>query len=175
MQLQARPSLARSRTVGVRCSTAPAVCPRLVQQASVMAAVGSAWQQRKVANPVEDLKQQLKGSVCWMAGAVLPFASAVAQPASQAAATAEIYGAIAKVLDIYLLVLTLRVILTWFRTINWLNEPFATLRQFTDPFLNTFRGILPSFGGIDVSPMIGFFILNFVRNQLVHLSRTMIL
>eukprot|EP00198_Chlamydomonas_reinhardtii_P002584 XP_001691920.1 predicted protein [Chlamydomonas reinhardtii] len=78
-------------------------------------------------------------------------------------------------LQIYLLVLTLRVILTWFRNINWYNEPFATLRQFTDPFLNTFRGILPSFGGIDVSPMIGFFILNFVRNQLVHLSRTMIL
>lgn len=49
---------------------------------------------------MQELKQQLKGSVCWMAGAVLPFASAVAQPASQAAATAEIYGAIAKVLDV---------------------------------------------------------------------------
>ncbi|GIM08343.1 hypothetical protein Vretimale_12376, partial [Volvox reticuliferus] len=77
--------------------------------------------------------------------------------------------------EIYLLVLTLRVILTWFRNINWYNEPFATLRQFTDPFLNVFRGILPAFGGIDVSPMIGFLLLNFVRNQLVHLSRTMIL
>lgn len=31
--------------------------------------------------------------------------------------------------QIYLLVLTLRVILTWFRNINWYNEPFATLRQ----------------------------------------------
>lgn len=35
----------------------------------------------------------------------------------------------AHVPQIYLLVLTLRVILTWFRNINWYNEPFATLRQ----------------------------------------------
>ncbi len=52
------------------------------------------------------------------------------------------------------------------------RTPYCPRPQFTDPFLNTFRGILPSFGGIDVSPMIGFLLLNFVRNQLVHLSRT---
>lgn len=52
------------------------------------------------------------------------------------------------------------------------RSPYCPRPQFTDPFLNTFRGILPSFGGIDVSPMIGFLLLNFVRNQLVHLSRT---
>ncbi|GIL52556.1 hypothetical protein Vafri_8393 [Volvox africanus] len=163
----------RNACVRVYCSANAIVCPKLVHKARIFAAVGSVWQreQERPGKASESLKRELSSCINWM-GAVVPFASAAQ---SSAGATAEIYGAIAKALDIYLLVLTLRVILTWFRNINWYNEPFATLRQFTDPFLNVFRGILPAFGGIDVSPMIGFLLLNFVRNQLVHLSRTMIL
>ncbi|GFR48891.1 hypothetical protein Agub_g10836 [Astrephomene gubernaculifera] len=167
----------RQARLHVSCSASVSICPKLMQKARVLAAVGSAWQrQPQEPTPVlksrEVLRQELKSQLMntkWM-GAILPFAAAIP---SSAGATAEIYGTLAKALDIYLLVLTLRVILTWFRNINWYNEPFATLRQFTDPFLNTFRGILPTFGGIDVSSMIGFLLLNFVRNQLVHLSRTM--
>ncbi|KXZ55540.1 hypothetical protein GPECTOR_2g1089 [Gonium pectorale] len=177
MAASARQAVANRVADGRGAVAAPAVasvCPRLIQKARVIALVGSAWQQRQSQEARQPggvgaaLKKELRESVSWM-GAVLPFATAIQ---SNASATAEIYGAIAKALDIYLLVLTLRVILTWFRNINWSGEPFVTLRQFTDPFLNTFRGILPSFGGIDVSPMIGFLLLNFVRNQLVHLSRT---
>ena len=42
--------------------------------------------------------------------------------------------------------------------------------QLTDPFLNVFRGIVPAVGGIDLSPMLGFFLLNFIRNLLVQYS-----
>jgi uncharacterized protein YggT (Ycf19 family) len=35
--------------------------------------------------------------------------------------------------------------------------------QLTDPFLGLFRGIIPAVGGIDLSPMLGFFLLNFIR------------
>lgn len=101
-------------------------------------------------------------------------ASVVGGPSAAASTTAEVYGALAKAIDIYLLILTVRVILTWFRNINWFSEPWATLRQFTDPFLSVFRGIVPSLGGIDLSPMLGFFLLNVVRTHLVHMSRTMV-
>lgn len=64
--------------------------------------------------------------------------------------------------------LTLRVILTWFNTINWRSEPFNMLRQMTDPFLNLFRGLIPPLGGIDLSVMLGFmglqFLARFLRN-----------
>lgn len=30
----------------------------------------------------------------------------------------------------------------------------------TDPFLNVFRNIVPSIGGLDLSPLLGFFLLN---------------
>jgi YggT family protein len=47
------------------------------------------------------------------------------------------------------------------------------LLQLTDPFLNVFRGIIPAIGGIDLSPMLGFFLLNFVRNLLMQYSHVM--
>ncbi|KAG2501712.1 hypothetical protein HYH03_000213 [Edaphochlamys debaryana] len=171
--VMSRATAGRSSRLVCKASAATTVCPKLVQKARLMAAVGSAWkqQQGQEKSLVDVVKQELKSSITWAGAVCLPLANVVAS--SQGSATAELYGAIAKGLDIYLLILTLRVILTWFRNINWFSEPFATLRQFTDPFLNTFRGILPSFGGIDVSPMIGFVLLNFVRNQLVHLSRTL--
>jgi hypothetical protein len=39
--------------------------------------------------------------------------------------------------------------------------------QLTDPFLQMFRGIIPAIGGIDLSPMLGFFLLNFIRGVLM--------
>jgi hypothetical protein len=41
--------------------------------------------------------------------------------------------------QIYSVLLTLRVLLTWFRNISWTSEPFNTIKMFTDPFLSMFR------------------------------------
>jgi YggT family protein len=46
-------------------------------------------------------------------------------------------------ISIYLLLLFIRVILTWFPNINWYNQPFAALSQVTDPYLNLFRSLIP--------------------------------
>jgi YggT family protein len=51
--------------------------------------------------------------------------------------------------SLYTTMLIIRVILTWFPTINWYNQPFAGLSQITDPYLNLFRSIIPPLGGID--------------------------
>lgn len=42
--------------------------------------------------------------------------------------------------------------------------------QLTDPFLQVFRGIIPPLGGIDLSPMLGFFLLNFLRGFLMNFA-----
>jgi len=99
--------------------------------------------------------------------AFLPLAST---SLSHTSTEAEIYYGLAKAVDIYLVVLSVRVLLSWFKFIDWAKEPGNTLRQLTDPFLNVFRGIVPAVGGIDLSPMLGFFLLNFIRNLLVQYS-----
>jgi YggT family protein len=69
-------------------------------------------------------------------------------------------------ITLYLILLSIRVLLSWFPQVNWYNQPFATLRQITDPYLNIFRSIIPPMGGMDFSPILGFILLGMVRNAL---------
>ncbi|MEM8602353.1 MAG: YggT family protein [Cyanobacteria bacterium P01_H01_bin.121] len=67
---------------------------------------------------------------------------------------------------IYSVLLIIRIILTWFPTIDWYSQPFAFLSQMTDPYLNIFRSIIPPLGGLDFSPMLAIILLQVVSSIL---------
>jgi YggT family protein len=73
-------------------------------------------------------------------------------------------------IQIYSYLLIIRVLLTWFPTVNWYNQPFAALAQITDPYLNVFRSVIPPLGGIDFSPILAFLLLNVVSGGLASLA-----
>ncbi|MEH2062728.1 MAG: YggT family protein [Nostoc sp.] len=73
---------------------------------------------------------------------------------------------LATFIQIYTVLLIIRVLLTWFPTINWYNQPFTTLSQITDPYLNLFRSIIPPLGGMDFSPMLAIILLQIVGGGL---------
>ena len=62
-------------------------------------------------------------------------------------------------ITIYTGLLFVRILLTWFPNISFYDQPFATLAQLTDPYLNLFRSIIPPLGGMDFSPMLAIIIL----------------
>jgi len=69
-------------------------------------------------------------------------------------------GGFGNFLSVYNLVITARILLSWFpqaQSVGILQPVFAI----TDPYLNLFRGILPSLGGLDFSPILAFVALNF--------------
>jgi YggT family protein len=68
---------------------------------------------------------------------------------------------ITRFLGFYLLLLFVRILLSWFPTIDWYSQPFAILSQLTDPYLNIFRRIIPPLGGIDFSAILAIFALQF--------------
>ncbi|MBC1241659.1 membrane protein [Nostoc linckia z18] len=72
--------------------------------------------------------------------------------------------------QIYTFLLLIRVLLTWFPTINWYDQPFAALSQITDPYLNVFRSFIPPLGGIDFSPMLAILLLQFVGGFITRLA-----
>jgi YggT family protein len=76
---------------------------------------------------------------------------------------------LATFLQIYLVLMIFRVLLSWFPNINWYDPPFSILSQLTDPYLNLFRSIIPPLGGIDFSPLIAFFVLQFGSQILIGL------
>ncbi|MBE9051842.1 YggT family protein [Nostocales cyanobacterium LEGE 11386] len=77
-----------------------------------------------------------------------------------------LFTTLATFITFYSYLLIIRVLLTWFPTINWYNQPFAALSQVTDPYLNLFRSIIPPLGGIDLSPILAFLALNLIGGLL---------
>lgn len=75
-------------------------------------------------------------------------------------------GMIVKVIDLYTLFLIIRILLTWFPSVNFYDPPLSWLAQITDPFLNLFRSIIPPISGIDFSPILAFLSLNLLKQVL---------
>lgn len=65
-------------------------------------------------------------------------------------------------ITLYTGLLFVRILLTWFPNISFYDQPFATLAQLTDPYLNLFRSIIPPLGGMDFSPMLAIIVLQLV-------------
>jgi YggT family protein len=73
---------------------------------------------------------------------------------------------LAQTLGIYLLVLLVRVLLSWFPNLDWSNPVLSSVSAITDPFLNAFRGLIPPVGGLDLSSLVAFIALQFAQTLL---------
>jgi YggT family protein len=63
-------------------------------------------------------------------------------------------------LQIYIILLIVRILLTWFPTVNWMNQLASVLSPITDPYLDVFRSFIPPIGGtLDISPILAIFLL----------------
>ncbi|GCL49247.1 MULTISPECIES: YggT family protein [Microcystis] len=67
-------------------------------------------------------------------------------------------------LQIYSVILIVRVLLTWFQNAGWAYQIMSFLSPITDPYLNLFRSIIPPLGGMDLSPILAFLLLNVVQS-----------
>ena len=72
-----------------------------------------------------------------------------------------------KTLGIYSTILIIRVLLTWFPNLDMSNPILVNLCAITDPYLNFFRGIIPPLGGLDLSPILGFVLLNVLQDLII--------
>jgi len=81
--------------------------------------------------------------------------------------------AVSRMFDLIFLLLFITILLSWFPNIKWYNEPFKTLKNFSEIFLGPFRRLIPPIGMIDISPIIAFVCLGILRNIVVNLLITM--
>lgn len=113
----------------------------------------------------KDINAQIKASIKNMRclAAVAPFAAASGSTNTFILIT----KAVGSFIKLYLLLLFLRVLLSWFPAFGWDKQPWLALRQVTDPYLNLFRGLVPPLlGTIDFTPLFGFLILQFLAGTL---------
>lgn len=73
--------------------------------------------------------------------------------------------AVDKFFYLIILIMLIRVLLTWIPGFDWGREPQKSLRKFTDYIFEPFRRIIPPVGMLDLSPIVAFIavqILNFL-------------
>lgn len=77
---------------------------------------------------------------------------------------------ISQVLGIYVIILFLRIILSW-TTMFWsppssLTPAIRVIYELTEPLMRWFRRFIPPIGGLDISPIIIFLIIGAIRGSL---------
>jgi YggT family protein len=77
---------------------------------------------------------------------------------------------VANFISLYSLLVIIRCLLTWIPSLDFSTQPFRTLSDVTDPYLNLFRGLIPPLGGMDLSPMVAIFALQILGNVINSLS-----
>ena len=77
-------------------------------------------------------------------------------------ATELLTDSLASFINIYLILIFIRILLSWFQTAEWAYQAMAFLSPITDPYLNIFRSFIPPLGGLDISPILAILVLSFV-------------
>ncbi len=71
------------------------------------------------------------------------------------------------IFNLYFFLIILRIFLTWIPNVQWENQPWKTIREITDIYLNLFRRIIPPFNGLDFSPIVALIVLQIVQQVVV--------
>ena len=85
----------------------------------------------------------------------------------------QLLAVLARTLEIYSLVLLVRVLLSWFPNLDWSNPLLSTVSSITDPYLNAFRGLIPPLGGLDLSAILAFLALQLAQTLLLGAGDTL--
>lgn len=85
---------------------------------------------------------------------------------------ALVLASLVKFLEIYGILLIVRILLSWFQTAEWAGQAISFLAPVTDPYLNIFRSIIPPLGGLDISAILALVLLQVVQGSLASFSAT---
>ena len=72
-------------------------------------------------------------------------------------------------IQLYLVLIFVRILLSWFQTTEWASKVISVLAPVTDPYLNIFRSIIPPLGGIDFSAILAIIVLQLIPQLLIGL------
>ncbi len=72
-------------------------------------------------------------------------------------------------INVYLVLILVRILLTWFQGAGWAETATSYLSPITDPYLNVFRSFIPPIGMIDISSILAIFVLQILQSTLVQI------
>jgi YggT family protein len=89
-------------------------------------------------------------------------------------AAALIVNTLLQFISIYIALIIVRILLTWFPTIEFVQQVAGVLSVVTDPYLNLFRNLVPPIGGFDLSTILAVLVLQVVQGSLQSLAPSLL-
>lgn len=74
--------------------------------------------------------------------------------------------------NIFYFLIILRIFLSWIPSVRWSDQPWRSIHEVTELYLGLFRKIVPSFGGLDFSPIIAIIALGIIQKITISLLMT---
>ena len=71
--------------------------------------------------------------------------------------------AVNNVFLLFLIIILVRCLLSWVPSLDWTKQPWFTIRQVADAYLNIFRRFIPPISGLDASPIIAIIVLQIIQ------------
>ena len=78
-------------------------------------------------------------------------------------------GIIAQVVQFYIWLIIIYVLMSWFPVTGVFADIQRALASVVEPYLGFFRRIVPSFGALDISPIVAILVLQFAMQFLFRL------
>lgn len=81
-----------------------------------------------------------------------------------------IFALLARLIQLYTLVLLARILMSWIPNLDPYNPIVQVLYQVTEPILEPARKLIPPIGMIDISPIVVFIVLGILQDLLLQLA-----
>lgn len=78
-------------------------------------------------------------------------------------------GCVGMIVNIYFFTILISIILSWVAPGSY-NPAVLLIHQLTEPVLAPFRNLLPAMGGLDISPIFVFLVINVIKILLNHMA-----
>ena len=73
-----------------------------------------------------------------------------------------------RLIELYGLVIVVYCLMSWIpQMTGWINDLYAVLGKICDPYLDLFRRVIPTAGGLDFSPIVALLVLAAISRLIV--------
>lgn len=79
-----------------------------------------------------------------------------------------IVNGINAIFSLFYIVILIRCALSFIPGLDWRKQPYYTVREITDPYLDIFRKFIPPVGAVDISPIVAIIALGIIQKAIIY-------
>ena len=72
------------------------------------------------------------------------------------------------IFSLFYIIILIRCALSFIPGLDWKKQPYYTIMEVTDPYLDIFRKFIPPLGAVDISPIVAVIVLGIIHKIVIY-------